>query len=59
MALREGMAERQGFTGVPGAKSLLLLPVALPLGLEQMKGVLSASGRHKRGNIAERAEADK
>ena len=46
VALGERMAGGHGFAGVPGAKSLLLVPVALPLGFDQMKRILSASGCH-------------
>ncbi len=45
----EGVLGGDFLAGVPGAKGLLLVPEALPFGLDDMKGILSASDRHKRG----------
>src|SRR6267142_6517009 len=50
VALSKWMTDWHHFIRVPGAKSLLALPMALPFGLDQMKRILSAC--HKRGNIA-------
>src|SRR6266850_5891147 len=50
VALSKRMVGWDRFIRVPGAKSLLALPMTLPFGLDQMKRILSAC--HKRGNIA-------
>ena len=47
MPHREGMALRQLFAGVPGAKGLLPVPGGLPFGLDQVKRILSAADCHR------------
>ena len=49
MSLSEGVAWRDDLAGVPSAKSLLLFPMALPFGFNQVERVLSASCCHGRG----------
>ena len=58
MSSRKRMLCRNTLTGIPGAKSLLLIPVSLPLGFDQVKWILTASRCHRRGNIAKRARPD-
>ena len=58
VALGEGMACGRHFARVPGAKSLLLVPLALPFGFDQVERILSASGCHKPETIAESARPD-
>src|SRR5947208_458457 len=59
MALGEGMSFGDGFPRIPGAESLLLIPMALPLGFDEMEWILAASTCHKGGNIAENASGNK
>src|SRR5258707_439231 len=42
----ERMSRGRHFAWIPGAKRLLLVPVALPLGFDQMKRILPAPGSH-------------
>src|SRR6476659_10059537 len=46
MALGEGVRRGDGFAGIPGAKSLLAIPLGLPFGLDEMKRILPARTRH-------------
>ena len=59
MALGERMVRRDLFARVPRPKSLLFLPAALPLGLDQVKWILPASECHKPVNIAEMNQRSK
>jgi hypothetical protein len=58
MAQAKGMALRHGIPGIKGAEGLVLIPMLLPFGLDEMKRILSASGCHKPQTIAEMGMGD-
>jgi hypothetical protein len=58
VTLAKRMACGHGFTRIPGTKGVLLVPMPLPPGFDQVKWILSASRCHERGNIAESEGAD-
>src|SRR5215471_19048600 len=53
MAAGERVIAGHPLSGIPGAKSLPAIPIALPLGFNHMKWILSPGCGHKSGNIAE------
>src|ERR1035441_9797591 len=58
VAFCKAMVGGHSLAGIPRAKRLLLVPLVLPLGLDQMKRILPASECHKRGIIAENRSTD-
>ena len=47
MARGKGVRRRNGLAWIEGAERLLLVPGLLPLGLDEMKRILSAAARHR------------
>src|SRR5271166_3103027 len=57
VATREGMIGRNGFPRIPRAKSLLRLPMALPLGFDQMIRILPASRCHNPASVSKKCRS--
>jgi hypothetical protein len=58
VALRKAVVGGHRLARIPRAKRLVLVPLVLPLGLNQVKRILPASECHKRGIIAESRGTD-
>src|ERR1035437_9646461 len=58
VALRKAMIGGHRFARIPCPKCLVLIPMVLPLGFNQVKRILPASECHKRRNIAESPQTD-
>ena len=50
------MSVRHGLAGIERAESLLLVPGLLPLGLDQMKRILSATACHRAADATEKTQ---